>query len=581
MFHCIRPFTLAASIAIVTTGCGRAEYVGVRLRNYECRKRTSVIRSIHVKNFKKFGELTFELPERAVIAGPNNSGKTTLLQAIAIWSELGEVWLANSADLVLGAHGAFRQVEIDPASLKTLALSRFSELWHNQTTVAPASIEVTTDRWKVGFELHYIDPTVAKVRPSTTIAENDLEAYAEQPLKALYVPSLSGLDIHEPEYGEQVLAARLAHGKGGTVVRNLVQAVSRDKERWEALQGTVRTFFGYELSMPSGADPIRVRYRQSLGEHWYDLTSGSAGFLQTVLLQSALLHSDASIFLLDEPDAHLHALLKEKMYRLLREYCEVRGRQAVIATHSGRLIDEAARERGEKLFIVTTEGLNPVRRQEAKHLLQIPGDQIVLAETCRRVLYVEGKSDVDILREWAKVLGHPTVGLLDRVLCVTTAQEKGKNYGDRHFRTLRSLVPNLVGLEIRDLNGGTRERSIGSKRKSPTGLDVVQWKRYEIENYMIHPNAVSRLVLETLGEEAARRADEYMRRNLPGGLFDEPFEQTPADQTKGKVTIAMILAAAGLDMGESEYYRIAGQMKADEVHPDVVMMLDLIEQKLI
>jgi len=524
-----------------------------------------------------------------VIVGPNNSGKTSLLQAIASWSELGETWLENNTDLVCNEHRAFHHVQVEASGLRTLALSSFNELWHNQSTTEPISIEVATDRWQVGFELRYVEPTIADVGPSAKTSQDDLKAYAEQPLKALYVPSLSGLDIHEPEYGEQVLATRLAHGKGGTVLRNLVQAVSRDKERWQALQSTVRTFFGYELSMPSGADPIRVRYRQSSEEHWYDLTSGSAGFLQTVLLQSALLHSEVAIFLLDEPDAHLHALLKEKMYRLLREYCEVRGRQAVIATHSGRLIDEAARECGEKLFIVTTEGLNPVRQQEAKHLLQIPGDQIVLAETCHRVLYVEGKSDVDILREWAKVLDHPAVDLLDWVLCVTTAQEKGKNYGDRHFRTLRALVPDLVGLEIRDLNGGSgrpdRLRtpgglSEGSNRKSPTGLEIVQWKRYEIENYMIHPKAISRIVLETLGENAARKADEYMRRNLPGGLFDEPFEQTPADQNKGKVTIAMILAAAGLDLGESEYYRIAGQMRADEVHPDVVMMLDLIERKL-
>ncbi|MCY4039815.1 MAG: AAA family ATPase [Gammaproteobacteria bacterium] len=539
-----------------------------------------MIRSVHISNFKKFDRIEIELRDRTVIVGPNNSGKTSLLQAIASWSELGETWLENNADLVRDEHRAFHHVQVEATGLRTLALSSFDELWHNQSTTEPVSIEVATDRLQVGFELRYVEPTIADLGPSAKTSQDHLKAYAEQPLKALYVPTLSGLDVREPEYGDPVLETRLAHGKGGEIVRNLVRAVSRNKEQWEALQNTLQAFFGYELAMPSGSDPIRVRYRHSPEEHWYDLTSGSAGFLQTVLLQSALLHSDASIFLLDEPDAHLHALLKEKMYRLLREYCEVRGQQAVIATHSGRLIDEAARERGEKLFIVTTEGLNPVRRQEAKHLLQIPGDQIVLAETCRRVLYVEGKSDVDILREWAKVLGHPTVGLLDRVLCVTTAQEKGKNYGDRHFRTLRSLVPNLVGLEIRDLNGGTRERSIGSKRESPTGLDVVQWKRYEIENYMIHPNAVSRLVLETLGEEAARRADEYMRRNLPGGLFDEPFEQTPADQTKGKVTIAMILAAAGLDLGESEYYRIAGQMKADEVHPDVVMMLDLIEQKL-
>lgn len=539
-----------------------------------------MIRSVRINNFKRFDRIEFELQERAVIAGPNNSGKTTLLQAIATWAELGEIWLENGADLVRDEHGEFHRVHIDTTEFKTVALSNFDELWHNQATGVPISIEVTTDRWKVGFDLHYVEPSVAAVGPLATASENDLEAYAEEPPKALYIPSLSGLDVNEPEYGETVLEARLAHGKGGTVVRNLVQAVSRNKERWAHLQSTVQDFFGYELSMPSGADPIMARYRHSPEERWYDLINGASGFLQTLLLQSALLHSTASIFLVDEPDAHLHALLKEKIYRLVREYCEVRGLQAVMATHSGRLIDEAAREAGKKLFLVTARGLNPVRREEAKKLLRIPSEHIVHAETFQYVLFLEGKSDLDLLREWATVLGHSAVRLLDGGFWLPTAQDGGKTYGRNHFRTLKAQVPDLVGLEIQDRNARGYRVNTG-KYKAPAGLKVAVWNRYEIENYLIQPTAISRFVLEALGEDAGLKAEEHMRRNLPGGLFDDPFQKTPLDQVKGKVTVAQILEAAGLKVGESEYHRIARKMKKDEVHPDVIAMLDLIEQQLI
>ncbi|BCV20225.1 AAA family ATPase [Moorella sp. Hama-1] len=44
-----------------------------------------MITEVTVRNFKKFGEETFTLYDTTVLAGPNNAGKTTLLQAVATW----------------------------------------------------------------------------------------------------------------------------------------------------------------------------------------------------------------------------------------------------------------------------------------------------------------------------------------------------------------------------------------------------------------------------------------------------------------------------------------------------------------
>ena len=46
-----------------------------------------MIRAVTIRRFKRFEEVTFELTGRhVVLAGPNNMGKTTILQAIAAWS---------------------------------------------------------------------------------------------------------------------------------------------------------------------------------------------------------------------------------------------------------------------------------------------------------------------------------------------------------------------------------------------------------------------------------------------------------------------------------------------------------------
>ncbi len=41
-----------------------------------------MIRKVEVRNFKKFKVANFEFDRHVVIVGPNNCGKTTLLQAV-------------------------------------------------------------------------------------------------------------------------------------------------------------------------------------------------------------------------------------------------------------------------------------------------------------------------------------------------------------------------------------------------------------------------------------------------------------------------------------------------------------------
>ena len=45
-----------------------------------------MIHTVRIKGFKRFKEVRFQLPGHVVLAGPNNMGKTTVLQAIASWS---------------------------------------------------------------------------------------------------------------------------------------------------------------------------------------------------------------------------------------------------------------------------------------------------------------------------------------------------------------------------------------------------------------------------------------------------------------------------------------------------------------
>ena len=44
-----------------------------------------MLTKLTVRNFKRFGEIEVELGNSVVFVGPNNSGKTSAMQALALW----------------------------------------------------------------------------------------------------------------------------------------------------------------------------------------------------------------------------------------------------------------------------------------------------------------------------------------------------------------------------------------------------------------------------------------------------------------------------------------------------------------
>src|SRR3989338_4806758 len=46
-----------------------------------------------LRNFKRFDEAVIDLAEPVVLIGPNNSGKTTALQALTLWDVGLRMWL--------------------------------------------------------------------------------------------------------------------------------------------------------------------------------------------------------------------------------------------------------------------------------------------------------------------------------------------------------------------------------------------------------------------------------------------------------------------------------------------------------
>ena len=462
-----------------------------------------------IRNFKGFGESTrIKLDHPAVLVGPNNCGKTTALQAIALWSQAVQTWFDRKGQAPPKERTA---TGLNRLAVVAVPVRSTRDYWHNMAVrTGPKNIplEITlgvlhdnrvkpvTMRFRCfGDETVYCTPDEA-----TLNIPEFIEAAARLNVRLLY--PMSGIETEEPIIQSGRIDVLLGQGQTAQVLRNLCLIVYReDPAAWSRIERLMNRLFGVELEDPTetGRGAIDLFFRQSGVRKPVDIALAGRGF-QQVLLILAYLHSHPrSVLLIDEPDAHLEILRQRQAYVLLRDVAARNDSQVVLVTHSEVILGESldrnltlllggrADELASKKEIVTA-----LRHYGAEHYLR--------ARQRGYVLYVEGGTDLDVLRALAIKLGHPAADVWDENANVYYVQDNypeqdqeselervEQGFGlnpEQHFFALRPMLPTLRGLAIRDRNGRQRE---DSKRG---GLTTSYWRRYETENYIVTPEVL-------------------------------------------------------------------------------------------
>ena len=545
-----------------------------------------MIRQVVIKGFKRFDQVTFDLPGHVVIAGPNNAGKTTLLQAIAAFSLALGYWLRRNDFQRHG--GAYTKVPVTRQVFSAVPLRMFDLLWNDRRYADPIEITVKDDAWAVTMELTRDSTEQIYVRPLPT-ASPSLFTQGLAVLRAVFVPPMTGLSTEEPVFQTPKIDQLLGLGKPGDVLRNLLVLAHQDAVAWGNLTDAIRRLFGYELLPPdaSGAD-IVAEYRTAPAAQRLDIASAGSGFQQVLMLLTFLNTRAGSVLLLDEPDAHLHIILQDAIYAELRSVAQRQRSQLVVATHSEVIIN--AVEPRELCVLVKQPRMlaNDAQKSNLIRSLSIlTNADIMLAESCPGVLYTEGHTDLSILREWARILDHPMQAYLTReVFWKPTVLEyrpgaEGIPAKD-HYESLTLVRDGIPGLMLLD---GDANPGVGPTEITGSGLQRVRWRRYEIESYLVHPAALARYVTQQVGEANAAQhvsdMDSYLRANLPPAVLTDPLgDHVFLDNTKARTQlIPPALEAGGLHgVPYTRYHEIAALMRPEEIHPEVREKLDAIQK---
>jgi ABC-type taurine transport system ATPase subunit len=563
---------------------------------------------LRVRNFKRFKDVRIELGNPVVFIGPNNSGKTAALQALALWHIGVQRWIEKRGSKETPSKRP--GVTINRRDLMAVPVPSAKLLWRDLHVRDIQKIEgrmVTKNVridiilkgisegkfWECGLEFDYNTEEAFWCRPLRKSEDSDSERMQIPPeladIRLAFLPPMSGLLANETRIDIGAINVRLGEGRTAEVLRNICyQIINLDDEKksWKRICDRMIELFGVNLDEPelnAIRGEITMTYRDKSGIS-LDLSSSGRGLQQTLLLLAHLAINPNSVLLLDEPDAHLEILRQRQIYQILTESALEQGSQIIAASHSEVILKEAADRDVVVAFVGEPRRINDRGSQLLKSLKEIGFDQYYQADQTGWVLYLEGSTDLAILKAFAETLGHKSKNLIDRpfVHYVQNQPATARN----HFCGLIGAKPDLVGFALFD----RLTQPISDTPK----LKEYMWNRSEIENYLFSTETIIAFTKSLAKERVAGPLLEWGEQEKLKNIMQECLDDlvpraalrdssdswwidTKASDFLDRLfkTFYKKLGIPNL-MNKSDYHVLARHVPKEQIDPEVSQVLDAI-----
>lgn len=500
-----------------------------------------LIQNVHIENFKKFDDLKIDFRSLDCLVGGNNSGKSTLLQALALFD-----FAVHNCVFKKSVNGndnnklEIKNRSIAPEEFVVLPVAKAIDFWTDRVSqkngkhikIAVTVIFDNNKTAKAELDLNYNRFTIS-------LETIDEQSWLEKLIsfKISYLPVFSSFLTQEERRTPAVIEDALARGRVNSVIRNLLfdlKHSNKIQELESILKNAIPTFKNLSVKFDEISDKyIEVSYIEEGKKKEFDLFMAGSGFQQFVYLFGFILLRNPSVILLDEPDVHLHGTLQGSLLEELKRLVN-NGKQVIFATHSKDLITKIDPDQ----IISLTDGkvarlkVNFDVYDTLKSLGSIDNLQMAQIQAFRKLLVVEDTDDWKYLQIFGrKILGGNIWQQIERRLAICPA--KGNPYKQDMSRLKKQLTTmfsisgtgsTLKLYVICDLDYYP-ERDELLKEKHELDIDIQYhiWEKNEIENYLLVPSAIRRLV-------------ESKPQNI--NLFSAPLDnefQRLIDESKDKI----------------------------------------------
>lgn len=332
------------------------------------------IQSIQLFDFKTYEEIKINCDSSFnVIIGPNNIGKSTIIEAILLWEACLKLFIQerNNKKLYIGTKDRY----LIYSNLYFLRITNDSDLFFSNRKVASVALNLEKDgqifnlKFNIGkpesikdsyFKVNYNTSLQDFDRLTQYITDNNLNynniffTYQTKPI--------SQIVRNEPFYNNGQILKKISLGKSNELIRNkILKSRTRNhpivSERFQYLENKLRNILGSNFQIkcknPNLTDDefIKITIKPEHTKE-VDLCLMGSGFLQILEIFSTLQfinnrNNCLNVILIDEPDSHIHSNLQ---INLLQELLAEENLQIFVITHNENLIDSVSQE-GNILFI--------------------------------------------------------------------------------------------------------------------------------------------------------------------------------------------------------------------------------------
>jgi energy-coupling factor transporter ATP-binding protein EcfA2 len=299
--------------------------------------------SVSIKRFKRIEQVSIPLDDVTLLIGANNSGKSSVLQAIHF-----AVSIAQTARLV-GEGVTWRQdafeLSFNPSQLLYSPVSDVLSLATGGMLLEPRQSQIEIELFAEGD----VRTTVGLRRGrNRNIAVSITGRSIGEQLMSLdspytiYAPGLAGIPKEERYLSSGVVRRIVARGDANLTLRNVLRMLKQSTEGWRRFTANMRSLFpgiSIDLEFNENTDEhINVYFHFGMG-HRFPIDAAGTSILQASQLLAYISLFTPKVLILDEPDSHLHPDNQRLLCDLVSHLASERGFQAIISTHSRHVLD--------------------------------------------------------------------------------------------------------------------------------------------------------------------------------------------------------------------------------------------------
>lgn len=296
-----------------------------------------MLTSIRIQRFKNIEDIDIPLEGINLLIGANNSGKSSIQQAIQF---------AVSVAQTTSQQNARWTQDRCPSSLSSEELI-YSPLRDIQALAPSGNLQTAIER---AIKVTFNDETISSViirkgrnrNISTALEGRELGEQLQNidnPY-SIIVPGLAGIPASEEFRPPSVVRRAAARGDSNSVFRNILLLLSNDEESWSKFKIKFQSIFpSYDISVAFDENvDEHIDARIINNEISLPVDSSGTGILQAIQILAYYYLYKPKLFILDEPDSHLHPDNQRLLANLLIDLQKEASCQFIISTHSRHLL---------------------------------------------------------------------------------------------------------------------------------------------------------------------------------------------------------------------------------------------------